>query len=98
MSTWVLEQYRKTHPDGPVPIGPNNVARRIVLEIPENDENIYPMVYPDIAALGFTDQGNIDEFLALAGGTLKEWCVYLGVVPAKYIVDVQDIDRRSPSI
>lgn len=94
----VLEQYRKAHPDGPVPIGQNNVARRIVLEIPKNDKNIYPMAYPDIAALGFTDQANIDVFLAFGGGTVEEWCVYLGVVPAKYIVDVQEVDRTSLSI
>jgi hypothetical protein len=94
----VLEQYRKSSPNGPVPHGPNTVARRIVLEIPENDENVYFMFHPDIASLGFTDQGQINEFMALGGGTKEEWCVYLGVVPTQYIVDVQEVERSTLSV
>ncbi|MES3151671.1 hypothetical protein [Sphingomonas faeni] len=94
----VLKEYRKSDPDGPIPHGPNTVAKRIVLEIPEEDLNIYPMIFPDIAPLGFPDQDSINEFMTLGGGEQANWCVYYGILPPEYIVDVEDVDRASLSI
>lgn len=77
---------------GTVPpiIGPNTVARRIHLEVPENDENLYMLKHPDIAALGFEDQPHIDEFVTIGGGIATDWRIYLGLVPAAYIVNIDD--------
>jgi hypothetical protein len=77
---------------GAVPpiVGTNTVARRIHLEVPEQDGNLYMLEYPDIAALGFTDQAHIDEFVMIGGGIGADWRIYLGQVPVGYIVNIDD--------
>lgn len=86
-----LAGYRLDNPDGPPPLGPNTAAVRLTVEVPDDDPALYCMLYPDIAPLGFADQAHIDEFVRIGGGTVEDWRVYLGTVPAAYISAMEDL-------
>lgn len=87
----VREQFLRDNPGANVPNGPDTMARRVVLDVPDDDPNLYGMYFPDLQSLGFTDQSHIDLFVELGGGTREGWAVYLGAVPATFIANIEDV-------
>jgi hypothetical protein len=64
---------------------------RLTVEIPDDDENLYTLAYPDVAALGFTSAEHIEKFMAEGGGTAGHWFVYLGAMSANLVRAVEPL-------
>lgn len=85
----VLTQFVRDNPDADIPPGPGTDEVMLTLEIPDDDLNLYALDFSSCAALGFTSQANVDDFMALGGGVPGEWFVYYGDMPSDYIVACQ---------
>jgi hypothetical protein len=90
LSGSALAEWQVANPGLPAPPSPNTIAFRIHLEIPETDDCLFLLEYPDVGELGFTSQPQVERFIELGGGVPGDWLIYRGVVPVRYIVAVDE--------